>query len=214
MKNQYLKDLYYLSFGKISIFSYYWHRTFPSSRFENAYINIGCGEKYLNGMINLDGNIFRKKDLWLDVTMGLPFSNASIQGIYASHIIEHFNNRNAKKLMSECFRVLKARGVVRLVVPSLEYAINAYVEGRLDSFPEWPEKYHSIGGRFNNFMLCANQHFTMFDFTFLEELLKGSGFSEIYREEPCHSSHFKSEHLKFESDPSIKDYSLFVEAVK
>jgi hypothetical protein len=109
---------------------------------------------------------------------------------------------------------LKTGGVARLVVPSLEYAITAYNEGNLNKLPEWPEKYHSIGGRFNNFMLCANQHFQMFDFTFLEELLKGSGFSEIYREEPYHSAHFKSEHLKFESDPSIKDHSLFVEAVK
>jgi predicted SAM-dependent methyltransferase len=214
MKGQYLKDLYYLFFGNISILPFYYHKIFSSSRFQNAYINVGCGEKYIDGMINLDGNIFRKKDVWLDVTLGLPFSNDSIQGIYASHIIEHFNSRNVKKLFCEYFRVLKPGGVVRMVVPSLEYAIDAYIEGNLAKFPEWPEKYNSIGGRFNNFMLCANQHFTMFDFTFLKELLKESGFSKIYREEGNRSAYFAKDHLKFESNPSIKDHSLFVEGVK
>jgi predicted SAM-dependent methyltransferase len=214
MRSQYLKDLYYLSVGKTSILSFYWHKAFSRGRFKDAYLNIGCGEKYIDEMINLDGNIFRKKDIWLDVSLGLPFLDLSIGGIYASHLLEHFNGENVKKLLKEFHRVLKTGGVARLVVPSLEYAITAYNEGNLNKLPEWPEKYHSIGGRFNNFMLCANQHFTMFDFTFLEELLKGSGFSEIYREEPYHSSYFKSEHLKFESDPSIRDSSLFIEALK
>jgi predicted SAM-dependent methyltransferase len=141
-------------------------------------------------------------------------SDLSIQGIYASHIIEHFNSRNVKNLFCEVFRVLKPGGVVRIIVPSLEYAINAYREGNLAKFPEWPEKYNSIGGRFNNFMLCANQHFLMFDFTFLKELLEESGFSKIYREEANRSAYFKKDHLKFESNSSIKDHSLFVEGIK
>jgi predicted SAM-dependent methyltransferase len=214
MKSQYLKDLYYLFFGKISILSFYYHKIFSSSRFQNAYINVGCGEKYIEGMINLDGNIFCKKDIWLDATLGLPFSENSIQGIYASHMIEHFNIRNVKKIFYGFYKVLKPGGAIRLVVPSLEYAINAYVRGNLAKLPEWPEKYNSIGGRFNNIMLCANQHFTMFDFTFLEELLKESGFSKICREEPNHSAYFTSDYLIFESDELIREHLLFVEAIK
>jgi len=214
MKSQYLKDLYFLFFGKISILSFYWHKVLSSSRFQNAYVNIGCGERYVEGMTNLDGNILRKKDLWLDITLGLPFCDNSIKGIYASHIIEHFNSRNVKNIFHEFFRVLKPGGAVRLIVPSLEYAINAYLENNLTKLPEWPEKFNSIGGRFNNFMLCANQHFLMFDFTFLEELLREAGFSKIQREEASHSVHFKKEHLKFETDPPIKYCSLLIEAVK
>ena len=50
-------------------------------------------------------------------------------------------------------------------------------EGDAEKLPGWPDTYGSIGGRFNNFMLCKNQHRTMFDFTFLEELLKEAGFT-------------------------------------
>lgn len=214
MKSQYSKDLYYLFFGKLSIVSFYWHKTFSSSRFKNTYLNIGCGEKYIAGMVNLDGNIFRKKDIWLDVTLGLPFSANSIEGIYASHVIEHFNSDNVRKLLSDFYKVLRPGGVVRVVVPSLEYGIEAYVKGNLKNLPEWPEQYNSIGGRLNNFLLCANQHFVMFDFTFLEELFKECHFSKIYREEANQSAYFKKDHLKFECDAVIKDYSLFVEAIK
>ncbi len=90
MKSQIIKDLYYASFGKLSLLPYCRARWFARRQFENALVNIGCGPKYIEGMINVDGNIFQKKDLWLDVTLGLPFLNDSIRGIYASHVMEHF----------------------------------------------------------------------------------------------------------------------------
>lgn len=214
MRSQYLKDLYYLFFGKISILSFYWHKAFSSSRLQNAYVNIGCGPKYVPGMINVDGNIFCKKDIWLDVGLGLPFSDCSLKGIYASHVIEHFDGKNVKKLFVEFYRVLKFGGVVRLVVPSLEYAVRAYQAGDLDKMPEWPDKYTSIGGRFNNFMLCRNQHFLMFDFSLLEELLKEAGFSKIFRKDPHSSMCFSMDQMKFESDPAIVHNSLYVESIK
>jgi predicted SAM-dependent methyltransferase len=165
-------------------------------------------------MINVDGNIFCKKDIWLDVNLGLPFPDCSLKGIYASHVVEHFNGEGVKKLFAEFFRVLKLGGAVRLIAPSLEYAIHAYETGDLDKLPEWPDKYSSIGGRFNNFMLCRNQHFMMFDFSLLEELLRGAGFSKIFRESPHSSMYFSKDHMQFESDPAIVHNSLYVESVK
>ena len=214
MRNQQLKDLYYASFAKLTVFSYYWHRTFQRGNGSARYLNIGCGTKYVKGMLNIDGNIFQKKDLWLDVTLGLPFPDKSVSGIYASHILEHFDAHHAKKLLSEFYRILKPDGAVRLIVPSLEYAIRAYEEGNAAKLPGWPDTYGSIGGRFNNFMLCKNQHLTMFDFTFLEELLKVAGFPRIFREQPHSSRYFSLDHMQFESDPSLKEVSLYAEAVK
>jgi predicted SAM-dependent methyltransferase len=165
-------------------------------------------------MVNVDGNLFRKKDIWLDVTLGLPFPDNNLRGVYASHVVEHFDDRRVRGLLGEVYRVLKPGGAVRLVVPSLEYAIDSYVRGITDKMPYWPHKYASAGGRFNNFMLCQNQHFMMLDFSLLEELLSETGFSDIVRESPQQSNYFKNEHMQFESDPSLKDVSLYVEAVK
>ena len=119
-----------------------------------------------------------------------------------------------KDLFSEFYRVLSPGSGVRIIVPSLEYAVNAYNEERVSDLLDWPEKYDSIGGRFNNFMLCANQHFLMFDFSFLNELLAKCGFIEITREKARTSRYFEKEHMQFEPEEGPGDSSLYVECRK
>jgi predicted SAM-dependent methyltransferase len=209
-----VKDLYHASFCKLSALPCIWHRLRKPARFRNAFLNIGCGSNYVAGMINIDSNIFRKTDLWLDVTLGLPFPGGSLQGIYSSHMIEHLKLAKIKRLFLECHRVLAPGGRLRLVVPSLERAIEAYSRQDAGEFPDWPEKFSSLGGRFYNVMLCANQHHTLLDFSFLAELLSEAGFSDISKEAALTSRYFKSEHMSFESDPALIRCSLYVEAVK
>jgi predicted SAM-dependent methyltransferase len=214
MISQSIKDIYYASFGKLSAVSLFLSRLRSPTRFRDAFVNIGCGRNYVPGMINVDGNIARKKDLWLDVRLGLPFPDNSVRGIYSSHMIEHLNLRNVRKLFTEFHRALKPGGRVRLVVPSLEYAIEAYLQRNGDGLPDWPEAFESPGGKFNNLMLCANQHLILFDFSLLQELLLASRFSSVIREAPLSSSYFMAGHLKFESDPALIGRSLHVEAIK
>ncbi|HME46304.1 MAG TPA: methyltransferase domain-containing protein [Syntrophorhabdales bacterium] len=214
MRSQGLKTLYYASAGRLSICVLWWRRITGNGRYANAYVNLGCGTKYVPGMINVDGNLFRKKDIWLDVTLGLPFQDNSLQGIYSSHLLEHLSVQQVRRLLKECHRALKPGGALRLVVPSLEYAIQAYIQDKPASLPDWPDEYRSIGGRFNNLMLCRNQHATLLDFTFLEELLKDAGFSLVYQGTTGNSRHFSACHLQFESDPSLIDVSLYAEAIK
>lgn len=40
--------------------------------------------------------------------------------IYGSHVLEHFTSGDVKKVVSECYRVLKPGGFVVMVVPNLE----------------------------------------------------------------------------------------------
>lgn len=214
MKRQFVKDLYYASLGKLTYFPYCWTRFFRFGRFDDALVNIGCGPKYVEGMVNVDGNIFRKKDLWLDVNLGLPFRGGSIRGIYASHVMEHFSIEVVRKLFREFYRVIKPGGTLRIVVPSLEYAVHAFTAEDVSGLPEWPHKFSSVGGRFNNFLLCENQHLSMFDWSFMKELLSEAGFAAITRGEPYVSQCFTREQLQFESDPSLLEKSLYVEAVK
>ncbi len=214
LRSQQLKNIYYSSIGRLSIFSLWSQRTIHGGDYTDAYVNIGCGTKYVPGMVNIDGNLFRKKDIWLDVTLGLPFRDNSVGGVYSSHLLEHLSVQEVRRLLTECYRALKPGGALRLVVPSLEYAIQAYVQENPALLPDWPDRYRSIGGRFNNLMLCRNQHATLLDFTFMEELLKDAGFSVTYRETPGNSQHFSACCLQFESDPSLIDISLYAEAIK
>jgi len=215
MISQFVKNIYFSTFIKLSIFSFWWHKFFVGNKYHNAWLNLGCGKKYAKGMVNIDGNIFRKKDIWLDLNLGLSFPDHSIEGIYISHTLEHFKVKQVRKILGECYRVLKLGGAMRIVVPSLEYAIKAWNKKAVDKLGEWPHKFNSVGGRFNNFMLCENQHFLMFDFSFLRELLSEAGFIDVIYSSAHRSQKFSFICLQYECDnDSVSDSSLYIECSK
>lgn len=84
-------------------------------------------------------------------------------------------------VLSECRRVLKSEGIIRIAVPSLEKHINAYVNKNITWFKDFPIRYKSLGGRFFNSILCDSQHKIIFDFSFLEEALESNDFRKIGR---------------------------------
>jgi predicted SAM-dependent methyltransferase len=55
-----------------------------------------------------------------DVTKGLPFNDASVGYIYTSHMLEHLHKDDAIFVLKECYRVLKPKGVLRVLVPDLK----------------------------------------------------------------------------------------------
>jgi len=218
LKPQWLKDIYYSSIARLTVLNYFWRRAFPKiPEFERIILHLGCGENYIAkpGFVNIDGNLFRRKDLWLDVTLGLPFPEESIDAIFASHVLEHLNEKQVRRVLEEAYRVLKPGGAVRFITPDLGKAIEAYVRGDLTFFSEWPDQRKSIGGRFNNHLLCRDQHRLMFDFGFFRELLDSAGFENCREVEAWRSKIFEISELE-EIQGKDSDYcrSLFVEAFK
>jgi ubiquinone/menaquinone biosynthesis C-methylase UbiE len=63
-----------------------------------------------------------------DLTKPLPFQANSISAVYASHVLEHLYLVDAQRLLSECKRVLKPGGVIRLVVPDLHAMAVNYLD--------------------------------------------------------------------------------------
>jgi predicted SAM-dependent methyltransferase len=131
-------------------------------------------------------------------------------------MFEHFYPSELFQILSEAYRVLKQSGGIRILVPSLENAIHAYLGSKKEWFPNFPSAYESMGGRFSNFLLCDGQHRLIFDFSFLHELLKKAGFSEIVREEVQRSALFSKDFLEKTEDKQAEyiQTSLIVEAMK
>jgi SAM-dependent methyltransferase len=179
------------------------------------HLHLGCGTKYLPGFLNIDGNIFNKIDVWLDVRNGLPFRSNSVDSIYSTHMFEHFYSDELKRLLRECARVLKPGGGIRLIVPSLEGAIAAYAQKRSDWFEDFPQHFDSIGGKFSNFVFCDGQHRTAFDFGYFKEILRDAGFREVERSAEGQSRLYGSAVPPYEPG-DLKDlpHSLYVEAFK
>ncbi|MGQ9677257.1 MAG: glycosyltransferase, partial [Chloroflexota bacterium] len=91
---------------------------------KQLYLNIGCGQKKIDGFINLD--VEPGADVQVDVTYGLPYDNSSIHGIYSEHFIEHLPKAEALAFLRECRRVLVPNGVTRLATPDLDHVVAKY----------------------------------------------------------------------------------------
>lgn len=220
MKNQRFKDFYFTATRPVTKLNYYFHY-FLSSFFYRKYkdkpiwLNLGSGANYLQGFINIEGNIMRKKDMWLDLRNPLPFRNNSIDAIYSCHVFEHFYIKELEKILSEAHRILKFGGGVRILVPSLEKAIAAYVNKKPDWFSNFPLSYKSLGGKFQNFIFCDGQHKLAFDFSFLKEILWKSQFTKVIKCNSGESRLFPTTVIdRIENRDYHNHISLIVEAIK
>lgn len=219
MISQKIKDLYLSAASGLTLMNLYCHkaRQRVSRKRSPLLVNLGSGDKYIEGFVNIDANPLLRKDLWLDIRFGLPFAEESVRAIYLCHVLEHFDFPTAQRILRESFRVLVRGGGVRILVPSLEQAIEAFLRQDLDWFEPWPENYSSLGGRFNNFLLCKDQHRLMFDFSFASEALASAGFTSIERHSYRGSSVFSPsmlDRMEPETDRVYHERSLVIEALK
>ncbi len=218
MLHQRYKDIVFWGIAKATVPNYLLRRYMIRTRAANAncHLHLGCGTRYLPGFLNIDGNLFHKIDVWLDVRNGLPFRSNSIASVYSTHMFEHLYPDELKRLLQECVRVLTKGGGIRLIVPSLESAIAAYVQQRSDWFDDsFPRHFDSLGGRFSNFVFCDGQHRTAFDFSYLSEVLRQAGFREVEKSAEGKSRLYRSSVPPYEPGDSMDlPHSLYVEAFK
>ena len=78
-------------------------------------LHLGCGNDYRKGWVNIDSDPSVKVDIRRDLEKGLPFSDNTIEEVYARHLIEHI--KDDAFLMNEIWRVCKKGASVRLVFP-------------------------------------------------------------------------------------------------
>lgn len=87
-------------------------------------LHVGCGNtpmhEFLDGYkeVRLDIDPSVNPDIVASLTdMG---DIGPFDAVYGSHVLEHFAPHEVVKVMSECLRVLKPRGMVVIIVPNLE----------------------------------------------------------------------------------------------
>jgi prepilin-type processing-associated H-X9-DG protein len=153
--------------------------------------------------------------MWLDLRRGLPFPPNSVDCIYSCHVLEHLYWREVRRVLRESFRVLKEGGSIRILVPSLELAVAAYVNREAGWFSDFPSRFESLGGKFSNFLFCDGQHRLGFDFSLMEEALVDAGFCLVQQMKPRASHCLPATLLaEFESPAGYIEASLVVEARK
>lgn len=175
------------------------------------HLHLGCGKQYLEGFINIDANIFGRKDMWLDIRNGFPFKDNSVDSVYAHMLFEHFYPAELIFILKESFRVLKKGGGLRICVPNLAAAISGYISGELSWVSEFPRSFESCGGKFYNFVFCDGQHRMCFDFDLLKEFLNRAGFQDVTKMNFNVSRIYPSGKIK---EWNIDDINLYAECFK
>ncbi len=217
MLHQRTRDLYFAALLPFNKFNYWrWRWLGRRANGSDLHLHLGCGPKYLSGFVNVDGNLFRRHDLWLDLRNGLPFTSDSVASIYSSHVFEHFYPDELERLIASCRRVLRPGGGMRIVVPDMAAAVRAYLDGDESFFTDFPRPHASLGGKLSNLLFCEGGHRQGLDFSYFEELLRLAGFSELSRVEPAASRIYSGGALAriAEEEAGVSHISLIVECRK
>ena len=162
-------------------------------RFSNARQAIPSSQEYVSTLRN---NVFVHHNL----KYGLPFADQSVDFVYASHVLEHFYPKVARRLLREAKRVLKPGGYIRVCVPDLQHAFDLYRSGKKEEALEYFfQDEHTAE---------FHRHKYMYDFEILRSLLEESGFSGVQR---CEFRQGRTPDIdKLDNRPHE---TLFVEAV-
>ncbi|MCX6803966.1 MAG: methyltransferase domain-containing protein [Candidatus Diapherotrites archaeon] len=117
-------------------------------------LEIGSGSKPKKGYIHFDVRSNVKADIIGDARQ-LPFENLEYDEVYSRFFLEHLPRNDAKKALSEMYRVLKLDGTIELIVPNIAYFCKLFIEekgqkkewalNKLYGFENYPEDHHYFG---------------------------------------------------------------------
>jgi predicted SAM-dependent methyltransferase len=187
-----------------------------------SYLNVGCGAETHPDFINLDYTWNPSLDLCWDITRGLPLPDASMQGIFTEHCLEHVTYDQCVEVLREFKRVLRKRGVLRVVLPDAGLYLDLYQKRRQGLDVEFP--YVGVVGERDleedsrvafTPMMAVNRifrgygHLFAYDAETLCAMLEHCGFREVER---CEFMKGRDQRLLIDSDVR-RPQSLYVEAV-
>ena len=145
-------------------------------------LHLGCYKRKIYGYINIDVREEVSPDLIDDAFTLKKIQPNTVDVIYASHILEHAKEPEAKFAINRWYEVLKVGGIIRLAVPDLEAVFDYYRTTKnlkeLKSFiygsQKHPYDFHYIG----------------WDFSSLKLDLESAGFKNIHRYDWRETEHF------------------------
>ncbi|MBP9817941.1 methyltransferase domain-containing protein [Candidatus Shapirobacteria bacterium] len=163
-------------------------------------VNLGCGPSGIDGWTNLDWGMLPLlnklgfvnklvdwgflssgyKTKWpvfklFDIRKKLPFADNSVDFVYCSHVLEHFENEEAINILWEIKRILKTDGMARIVLPDVKKIALGYVDARKINEEFWGyDKQVLVGWR----RWFIRGHRWMYDVDEIKSTLEKAGFKK------------------------------------
>jgi predicted SAM-dependent methyltransferase len=186
-----------------------------AGRREPVLLNLGAGPRGLDDghWVNVDGYRDTGVHLLVDLQRPLPFPDASFDGVFSEHVLEHFTEDDGLRISREVARILRPGGVFRVVVPDGEFVMRSYFDD-----PDGLVRYRGAGEpdatameMVNSFFRQRYEHQFMYDWPTMKRLLERAGFANVVRcafRQSGAGLGLQIDHEKYERE------SLYVEARK
>jgi len=150
-------------------------------------LHVGCGDHILDDFINADLNPTSPRVLHLDATKRFPFPDQSFDYIFSEHMIEHIPYKDGINMLSECHRILRQGGRIRISTPDISFLAKLHQETSplRQTYVKWSAETFLKEATpddptfvINNFFRDWGHQFIYSELT-LRRSLKNSGFIEI-----------------------------------
>lgn len=154
-------------------------------------LHIGAGENILDGWFNADIAPDNKKIWYLDASRAFTIEDKTFDYIYNEHIIEHLTFSEGAMMLSECKRILRVGGKIRIATPNLLKFIGLFEHGEdaiKINYIKWAtERYLPCFAKsnkynktiiFNNFVRAWGHQF-IYDPVTLKDAMEEAGFIVI-----------------------------------
>jgi hypothetical protein len=201
-------------------------------------VNFGCGSNPApssSGYMNVDGSLtvlmarlplpafafgsradfvrsLRANRIRYGTAHRLTLPENSLDGFYASHVLEHLSKHDCEDLLLRVRRWLKPSGILRVVLPDLKHLAESYIEGTTDASRFVASTCLTDDGlRWWEILFGHVRHRWMYDTTSFTRLLEKLGYREI---KECEINQGRLPALNCLDIPSRQAESFYIEACK
>ncbi len=174
-------------------------------------LQLGCGLHPQPDWINSDLRSLGGVALRFDLRSGVPLADGSIDFAVANHVLQDLGWRDLLPALREVLRVLRPGGVLRLGLPDLDRALDAYRLKDAAYFSVPDQDARSLGGKLISRLVWYGVTRTPFTYDFAAELLQSAGFAEVAR---CGFKRTASRFPEIVELDSRPGESLFIEGTK
>lgn len=201
-------------------------------------MNFGCGANpapSASGYINIDGSltvllaklpisaaafgeradfirVIRANRIRYGTASGLRVPADSLDGFYASHVLEHLPKSACESLLLRVRNGLKPSGALRVVLPDLKRFAASYVAGTIDA-SQFVASTHltADGQRWWEVLFGHSQHRWMYDAESFSRVLTKLGFRDV---KECQFGQGRLPELSSLDIASRQHESFYIEASK
>jgi len=144
-------------------------------------ISFGSGGVVLPGWIHVDIDPACKPDMVFDATKTMPFDDGVADFLHSEDFLDQLSLEEGEAFISECRRIIKPDGVMRLLTVDLRRLVNLYVQGNPELLKMWEEgvgiplRTRTLGEVLNEGMRQCGHRF-VYDEETLRAMIEPRGF--------------------------------------